>query len=247
METTSVIALSRQAALRRQMDVVANNIANVDTSGFKGERMMFVEHLVKSKGGESLIAPKLAYVRDIATMTDLSEGPFETTGNPLDVAISGDGYFAIQTQQGEAYTRSGRFRLDEQGQLVNHQGHPVLSQGGAPVIFAPTDKKIEIARDGTISTENGELGKLRLVRFDNPQALKRTAGALFSAEANNPPLESTKAALVQGALESSNVEGIVEMANMINLHRTYDSVRTFINKEDERQRSMIKALGGGGA
>ncbi len=243
METTSVIALSRQAALRRQMDVVANNIANVDTSGFKGERMMFIEHLVKSKGGESLIAPKLAYVRDIATMTDLSEGPFETTGNPLDIAISGDGYFAVQTQQGEAYTRSGRFRLDEQGQLVNHKGHPVLSQGGAPVVFAPTDKKIEIARDGTISTENGELGKLRLVRFDAPQALKRTAGALFSADANNPPLEATSAALVQGALESSNVEGIVEMANMINLHRTYDSVRSFINKEDERQRNMIKTLG----
>ncbi len=225
------------------MDIVANNIANVDTVGFKGERMMFVEHLVKSKGGETLIAPKLAYVRDIATMTDLSEGEFETTGNPLDVAIAGEGFFAVQTPEGETYTRNGRFRLDEQGQLVNQQGNPVLSQGGAPVVFAPTDKKIEIARDGTISTENGELGKLRLVRFDNLQALKRTSGSMFKAEADNPAQPSNDAALVQGALESSNVEGIVEMATMINLHRTYDGVRTFINREDERQRNMIRTLG----
>ena len=113
MENTSFIALSRQSALRRQMDVVANNVANMNTAGFKGERMMFVEHLVKSKGGEKILGDRLSYVRDISTMRDLSDGPLEKTGNPLDLAITGDGYFMVQTDVGNQYTRNGRFQLDE--------------------------------------------------------------------------------------------------------------------------------------
>ncbi len=109
METTTLIALSRQGGLRRQLDVVANNIANMNTTGFKGERMMFVEHLVKSQESGKLLGTKLSFARDIATMLDVSEGPMETTGNPLDLAITGEGYFVIQTENGERYTRNGRF------------------------------------------------------------------------------------------------------------------------------------------
>ncbi|MGJ3258645.1 MAG: flagellar basal-body rod protein FlgF [Rhodospirillales bacterium] len=244
MENTTYVALSRQATLRRQMDVVANNLANMSTHGYKSGQMMFVEHLTKSKGGESLLTPKLAYVRDIATMTDTKPGAIESTGNPLDIAIQGEGYFVVQTPEGEHYTRNGRLQLDNTGQLVNQLGQPVLADGGAPLIFAPEDTEIVISKDGTVSTNNGELGKLRVVRFDNDQLLDRTSGAQFTTTEDNPAQDVEDPTVLQGAVEGSNVEPILEMANMISVHRAYDSVKSFIEREDERQRSMIREMAG---
>jgi len=241
METSTFIALSRQTALRRQMDVVANNIANMSTTGFKGERMMFVEHLVKSQGGERILGDKISYVRDIATMRDLSAGPLEQTGNPLDVAIEDEGYFVIQSDSGNRYTRNGRFQLDESGQLVTASGGSVLSDGGQPFFFAPGDTKISIARDGTVSTQNGDLGRIAVVNFANEHQLRPGAGGLYSTEAAPQPLENP--GLVQGMLEGSNIQPVVEMARMIEVHRTYDGVKGFIEKEDERMRRMIRDMG----
>ena len=119
------------------MDVVSNNIANMNTHGFKGERMMFVEHMVKSRGGGKLQGTKLAYVRDIATMTDTSTGQMEKTGNPLDLAITGEGFFVVQTPDGERYTRNGRFKLDDGGQIVTQTGDPLASTGGEPCFLSP--------------------------------------------------------------------------------------------------------------
>ena len=224
------------------MDIVANNIANMNTTGFKGEDMMFVEHLVKTRGGEKLLGTKLAYSRDIATLMNVAEGPMETTGNPLDLAINGDGFFVVRTPQGDRYTRNGRFQLNEGGQLVNQAGHPVLSTGGQPFFLAPEDKEITISRDGTVSTNNGTLGRLRLVRFENPQTLKRVAGGLFTAD-QATPTDVTSPNIAQGMLEGSNVQPIFEMAKMIDIHRTYESVRNFIEREDERMRNMIREMG----
>lgn len=242
MENTSYVALSRQATLRRQMDVIANNLANMSTHGYKGGSMMFVEHLVKSKGGENLLTPKMSYVRDIATLTDTSAGPMETTGNPLDIAIQGEGFFVIDTPEGTRYTRNGRMQLDNTGQLVNQLGQPVLADGGAPIVFAPEDTEIVVSPDGTVSTNNGELGKLQIVTFDNLQDLERTAGAQFIADPENAPQAVETATVLQGAVEGSNIEPIREMANMIAVHRAYDGVKNFIDREDERQRSMIRDL-----
>ncbi len=241
METTTLIALSRQGGLRRQLDIVANNIANMNTTGFKGERMMFVEHLVKSQESGKLLGTKLSFARDIATMLDVSEGPMETTGNPLDLAITSEGYFVIQTENGERYTRNGRFKLDDGGQLVNQNGEPVLSTGGQPFFLSPEDTEISVSRDGTMSTNNGDLGQLRIVTFDNQQLLERSAAGLFSSEA--PPKDVQEPEIVQGMLEGSNVQPIFEMARMIDIHRTYDGVRNFIEREDERIRNMIKEMG----
>lgn len=240
MENTSYITLSGQAALRRQMDVIANNLANMSTHGYRGGQMMFVQHLVKSPGGDNLLTPQSAYVRDIATMIDTSPGAVETTGNPLDLAIQGDGYLVVQTPEGDRYTRNGRLQLDDTGQLVNQQGHPVLADGGAPIVFAPEDTEIVVSRDGTVSTNNGELGKLQIVEFENDQDLERTSGAQFIADEDNQPQAVESPSVLQGAVEGSNVQPIVEMANMISVHRSYDSVRKFMEREDERMRSMIK-------
>ena len=240
MENTSLIALSRLGTLRRQMSIVAHNLANMNTSGFKGEKMMFVQHLVRSRGGESVFGDQIAYVRDIATVRDTTEGPFVRTGNPLDVALHGEGFFVIETEQGERYTRNGRFRLDEEGQLVNQQGDPVLSNGGQPFYFSPDDGDISISRDGTVSTENGELGRLGVVRFENQQDMQVTAGGLNSTQADPEDVDSPD--LVQGMVEGSNVQPIIELTRMIETSRAYESVKKFMDREDERMRKFGREI-----
>ena len=132
MESSVLIALSRQGTLKREMDVIANNLANMNTTGFKSQKMLFVEHLVKSRGGDRLLPVKLSFARDVAQITDLSDGELNTTGNTLDVAIKKDGFFVVETPNGQRYTRNGRFETDSQGQLVNQQGFPVLTGAGVP-------------------------------------------------------------------------------------------------------------------
>ena len=240
MENTSFVALSLQGSLRRQMNVIAHNIANMNTNGFKGEKMMFIQHLEKSRGGEQILGEKIAYVRDIATVRDISEGGLEKTGNTLDMAISGDGYFAVETAAGERFTRNGRFRLDEAGQLVNQQGDAVLSDGGQPFFFAPGDTEITVSRDGTITTENGALGRIRLVTFENQQELTALPGGLYSSEV--VPTDAESPDVVQGMLESSNVQPIIEMTKMISVSRSYESVKRLIEREDERVKTMVEEM-----
>ena len=241
METSAYIALSRQTALRRQMAVVANNLANMNTPAFKGQNMMFVEHVVKSQGSESFMPTKLSYTRDVSQFTDLSEGPALPTGNDLDLAIKGDGYFVIESPDQELYSRNGCFQLDNGGQLVNQQGFPVLSDAGTPIIFGPTDTEITIARDGTVSTNNGDLGRIRVVTFEDEQRLKREASGLYTSE--EEPEDAEGPTVVQGALEGSNVEPILELTKMIETHRAFESTRKLIDREDNRQKQMIQKLG----
>jgi flagellar basal-body rod protein FlgF len=240
METTTYVALSRQTALRRQMGILANNLANMNTAGFKGEKMMFIEHIVKSPGGNRILPDKISYVRDIATMKDTSEGALESTGNDFDMAITGPGYFVVETAIGNRYTRNGQFQLDEGGQLVTQAGNPVLSDSNQPFIFGPTDKNVTISGDGTVSTKNGVLGRIGLVTFENEQKLRPDMGGLFSSTAAPKPSENPR--ISQGMLEGSNVQPIIEMSRMISVHRSYEGIKNFINKEDERMKEMIRDL-----
>ncbi|MBC8445167.1 MAG: flagellar basal-body rod protein FlgF [Rhodospirillaceae bacterium] len=242
MENTLFIALSRQVAVRRQMDVVANNIANMNTTGFKGEKMMFVEHLVRSEGSGSVLGDKLSYVRDIATVRDITKGGIKQTGNSLDVAIAGEGYFAIEGRTGEQYTRNGRFQMDSTGQLVTANGDTVLSDSGQPFFFGPTDTQITISGDGTVSTGNGPLGRLKVVEFESKYGLQQAGGGTFIAGPNEQPKNVEFPEIMQGALESSNVQPIIELTKMITVQRSYDSARSLIDKEDERQKTMIREM-----
>ncbi len=247
MENTSYIALSRQVTLRRQMSVIANNLANMNTTGFKSGRMMFTDHVIKSRGGERIMGERLAYARDIATVRDFTEGGFDATGNPLDLAIHGDGWFTVQTEEGTRYTRAGRLRLDETGQLVTLSGNPVLSDNGEPFIFASGQRQISVARDGTISTQNGTLGKLGLARFDNPHQLKEVSGGLFRIDPDiNDPNAQAKPAenvdVAQNMTEKSNVQGIAEMTRMIEVNRAYRRVKNLIEKEDDRIKKMSEEV-----
>ncbi len=237
MENTAFIALSRQSTLRREMDVIANNLANMNTAGFKGEKMMFIDYLVRSKGGHGITGDKLAYVRDIATVRDFADGPLEQTGNPLDVALKDEGFFTVRTPEGDRYTRVGRFQLDETGQLVTYQGFPVLSDGGQPFFFSPEDKEISVARDGTISTENGTLGKLGVQNFENLNDLQEVAGGLYTSDQTPNTAETPN--IVQYMVEGSNVQPIIEMTRMIEVNRSYASVKRMLEKEHERINTMF--------
>src|SRR6185312_11727364 len=147
MENATYVALSSQMAIQRQMDVVANNLANASTPAFKGEEMLFSQYLVRPSGQRSPIA----FVQDAGTVRDLREGPITQTGNPLDLAISGQGYFAVQTPLGVRYTRNGHFQLDSQGQIVTSQGYPVLTNSGQPLVVPANTHGITVATDGTVS------------------------------------------------------------------------------------------------
>ena len=244
METPSYVALSRQTALVRQMDVVANNIANVATPGFKAEAEVFTTVPIRS---QSFGAPhKLAYVQDFATARDFSPGPMTPTGNDLDVAIQGDGFFVVQTPGGPRYTRLGHFQLNAAGQLATKEGFPVLS-GGAPVTINPDDGPVAIAGDGSISadrTQQGNAqviyGKLDVVNFQNRDQLKPEAGLLFSTDA--PPIQVAQPAIVQRMLEQSNVQPIKELTTMIWVQRSYESVQRFLDGENDRMKRAVNSI-----
>ena len=238
MENTLMIALSHQAALRRRMDVIANNIANMNTTGFKAEQPLFAEHVVRNRGGATPLGDALSFVIDRATIRDTADGGFEATGSPLDVAIHGDGFFAVETPAGEQYTRNGRFRVSPEGLLVTEHGHPVLGQGGEPLAIGRADGEIAISSDGVVSSTNGEIGRLRIVRFDDPQRLLMVAGGLMMADA--PASEVAFPQVEQGMIENSNVEAIREMTRMIEVHRSYDRAKQLIDREDERIRTMME-------
>ena len=207
MENTSYIALSRQNALWRQLDVVANNMANANTPAYKGEQMMFREFLVDTRSSARATGTKLSFVQDMGLLRDTREGPLTKTDNPLDVGIHGEGYFQIETQAGMRYTRNGHFRLDEGGMLVNSQGFAVMDKNDNPIIFAPNETRIQIAGDGTVSTENGVVANLKLVRFANEQNLRKAGDSLYETTDQAETIQRPQ--LVQGMMKESNVQPVV--------------------------------------
>ncbi len=174
MQNAILVGLSRQVGLAREMDVVANNIANLNTTGFKADGSIFEEFLSSAARADQT-GSRVSFVRDRGVWHDMSEGPIERTGNPLDVAIDGRGFLVVQTPAGERYTRNGALQIDATGQLVTSDGYPVLGDGG-PITFQQTDNQVSISKDGTISVREGTAkvnsarGKLRLVTFANTAA-----------------------------------------------------------------------------
>jgi flagellar basal-body rod protein FlgF len=238
MENAGYIALSRQMTLRREMDVIANNMANLNTPAFKNQSMLFVEFLETSDSGE-----KTSFVQDIALVRNLTEGQMTATQNPLDLAISGEGYFAVETPVGPRYTRNGVFQLNADGELVTSSGQRVLGEGGGPIALPPNSANVEITRDGTVSTEQGPAGRLRLVRFEDEQAMVKLADGLYDADGQDP-LPADGAEVVQGMVEGSNVQGIIELTKMIETVRHYSATGKMVNDEHERLRRAIQSLAG---
>ncbi len=249
MDNALLVGLSRQVALRRELDVIANNIANLNTTGFKGESVMFEQYLDPTARHDHFPSSdrRISFVLDRATLQDFSQGPLQRTNAPLDIAIDGPGFFAIQTPNGERYTRAGNFHLNAQGQLVTNNGQPVLGTGG-PIVLEPTDTNIAIAADGTVSAtdvagQTGERGKLRLVTFANPTQLSAQGDGLWMAPQTIAPQAATGTTrAVQGALEKSNVSAVREMNRMLEVTRTYTSISNMQQRTDELRRRAIERL-----
>jgi flagellar basal-body rod protein FlgF len=242
MDSPSYVILSRLSAQLRAAQLAAHNLANADTPGFRASRPVFAEHLAQQGRIEGPRAGRaVSYAWDRATWRDTAPGPITRTGNPLDVAISGEGFFAVETPRGERYTRAGRFALAADGRLVDQQGHAVLNSNGQPIAIAPNDTRIEIQGDGAIRSENGVLGRLRVVRFEDEQALRAEGDRLFDA-AGQDPQEVARPALVQGAVEGSNVQSVLEMTRMMAELREFQMATQFLERETERQQSVIERL-----
>lgn len=219
------------------MDVVANNIANMNTPAYKAERVLFSEYMVRPQRNVPL-----SFVEDKGMIRDLSEGPLTKTGNPFDLAVSGDGYFIVGTETGERYTRSGRFQLDADGQMTNQLGQPVLSAAGQPIIVPPGTRNVSITPDGTVSADTEVVGTVGVVRFENPRDLKREANNLYAAEETPQPDENSR--VLQGMLEESNVSAVQEMTTMIDIHRSYAANQRLLQDEHERIRRAVRVIVG---
>lgn len=241
MENAQLISLSRQVALQRQMDVVANNIANINTNGFKAEGLLYEEFVmpVASDKDFPVLDQPLSYVQDWGTFHDMAPGAVTQTGNPLDVALEGDGFLAVQTPAGERWTRAGSLQINAEGTLVNFDGHPVLGDGGE-ITFDGGETDIMIDSTGAVSTNAGTKGRLRVVEFENPQDLAREGDNLY---AGGSPVAAQNTLVVQGAIEKSNVSGVAEMTEMIRVQRAYQSLASLMQKQDEMRSDAIRRLG----
>lgn len=253
MENGVLIALSRQIALGRELDVIANNLANLNTTGYKADSSMFEEYVMPTARHNQFTGAdrRLSYVQDRATWHDLRPGPVRQTGNPLDIAIDGDAYLVVQTPRGERYTRNGALQINATGQLVTGDGSPVLGDGG-PIQFQSTDSRISITDEGTITVREGgntrsdsARGKLRLVRFDQPGRLQKDGATMFSAPNGvfpQPVQPPQRVRIIQGSIEQSNVQSVLEMSRMIEVTRTYTMVSSMLQQHSEMRRGALEKL-----
>ena len=241
MENAQLISLSRQIALQRQMDVVANNMANINTTGFKSESILFEDYMMPKARDNDFAGPDhdLHYTEDWSTVHDMSTGSIEQTGNPTDVALSGEGFLTVQTPAGTRYTRNGSLQIDTSGTLVDLSGNPVLGEGG-PIHFDSADTDITIADNGTISTSQGSKGKLAVVEFADPQQLAHEGDNYFTGPAGTPAINTH---VVQGAIERSNVSGVAAMADMIRVERAYQTLANLMQRQDDLRNTAVQRLG----
>lgn len=238
LENTAYVGLSHEMALRRQLDVIANNLANMNTTGFKSERMLFSEYLVKAGRDD-----KVSFVLDKGTSRNQEDGRLSATDNPLDLAIENRGYFVIDTPQGPRYTRSGHFRLNANGELVDSDGRGVLAKNGQPLKIDPRDSEFRVNTDGSVVSSRGPIGKIDVVSFADETALQKEGNGLYATTPENPARPAERAKVLQGMIEGSNVVPVVELTNMIELQKAYSATRDFLEKDAELRRRSIERLG----
>ncbi len=222
------------------VDVVANNVANSSTTGFKRQGVQFETFVSRPSPTQAT-----SFVYDRATFRDTTQGTISTTGNPLDLAIQGQGYFQIQTPNGVRYTRDGAFRTDNQGQIVTSSGFPVLGDAGQPLILPEDARDITISGDGYLTAKTGtatsraQLGKIGIVKFENDEAVVPSDNGLTTSQS---PMPVQGNAIVQGAIENSNTNSITEITDLIRIQRAYEQASRLIQQENSRLSNAIDKL-----
>lgn len=240
MENSIYIALSRQAGVQREMDVIANNVANANTDGFKREQVMFREFVEKPRYREAY-----SFTDDVGNARDMTVGPVKSTTRPLDMSLGNEeAFFVVQTPAGERYTRHGSFVVNANGQLSTAEGYLVLGTNNNPIDIPETSGIITISGDGAINSDFlGPLANLQTVRFDDSAKLRRGANNLYIPQAEQAPIAINDPKITQGTLEGSNVSPILEITRMISIARDYEAISKFSDKEDERIGRMLGTVG----
>lgn len=245
MDNSLLVSLSQQLAAYRAMDVIANNIANASTPGFKRETAKFEEYVTHVRPSETQQGPQaLSFVKDAGVVRDLGQGEMTSTGASLDFAINGKGFFAVQTPNGMRYTRDGHFSLNQDGQLVTSDGYAVQGDGGN-ITITPDDGNVSVGPDGTISSilngASNQIGKLQVMSFPNERAMIKQGANLYSTtQAATPSTESTVA---QRMLEGSNVKPVIEISHMVEVMRAYQMTATLSSSQEQLMRQAIDKLG----
>ncbi len=244
MDSPGYIVLSRLIAAQRATAVTAQNIANADTPGFRAHRPLFGAWLERQRGAEAPPGGRdVAFAQDRATWRDGQQGALQRTGNPLDLALAEpQALFAVETPRGERFTRAGRFTLDAQSQVVDSDGHAVLSVDGRPLRVPPGDSRIEVLGDGTVRSETGPVGRLRIVRFERPQDLRAEGDRLFLAPDGLEPLPVERPGVVQGAVEGSNVRPVMELTRLTDDMRQFQFAAQMAEREGERLGSAVERI-----
>ena len=231
MDNSVYIMLSRQTALFRKMDVVANNIANMNTTGFQSEQMMFTDYLVDDGNRE-----QMAFTQDIASYHDETPGSLRVTGNSMDMAISGEGYFMLEMPGGQrAYTRSGNFQIDGNGVMVTADGVPVLDEGGQRIQLNQEDQDISVGENGMLMVNGEERALIGMVEFANRQQMQHLSGSMMDA-GDQVPLPAQNSRMMHGVLEESNVKGVNELVNMTRTSKSVTNTAKFIEVMYDLQR-----------
>lgn len=241
MDNPGYIALSRLGGQQRNVDTMANNIANAGTPGFKAGRLVFEDFVFDRGGSRRPGAREVAFSVDRGSYRDPTAGPLNRTDNPLDLALSGDGFFTIDTPRGERFTRSGRFTIAPDGRVTTSEGYTLMNIENRPITVSQQDTRLTVAADGTVESENGPLGRIRIVTFEDQNRLRPEGEVLFAADGIDPqPAAAPK--VMQGMIEDSNVQPILEMTRLMTELREFQFVSQFVEREGERLQNAVERL-----
>lgn len=243
MDNTLYVGLSRQMTLRREFDLLANNVANAETAGFKTEALMLEDQPERPKVLRGGPRPVIHFVMDKGVARDFGQGALRQTGAPLDLAISGDGFFQVASPDGARFTRDGRFSTDAEGRLVTQTGDPVMTDGGAEIILDPSKGPPRIGADGTVSQDALVIGRVGVYRFADLSALSKEGDGLFSNTSNLQPEQANDAKVVQGSVEGSNVQTILQMTRLIEVSRAYESTAKMMDNIGSLSSQSVQRLG----
>jgi flagellar basal-body rod protein FlgF len=240
MDNALYVGLSRQMTLQRALDVVANNIANADTAGFKVDNLTVAEDPIATPVPT---ASPVIYALDTGVARNFGQGAVEQTGNPYDLALSGDGFFSVQTAAGIRYTRDGRFTVNAQGQLVDQAGDPVLSNSGSPITFDPKNGAPTFGKDGTVTQKGLVVGKVGVFRFPNRSLLSKSGDNLYETTPSNAAIPAPDVGVISGAVEKSNVQPVLEITHLIAITRSYERIAQMIASTEDQQKTAVDRLG----
>lgn len=237
MDNPSYVTLARQSGLLKNLDVISNNIANMSTTGFRREGVVFTEIVERL----SVLGGSTSQADARARMTDFAQAALRATGGAFDLAIEGDGFFMVETEQGPALTRAGAFARNAEGDITTPDGRRLLDEGEAPVFIPADAREVAIATDGTISADGQPIGRVALVTVADRSLLARAQGGLFTTDQALVPAEG--ASIFHGFVEGSNVDPVRELTRMIEVQRAYEMGQSFLSNEDERMRQVVRVIG----